>query len=275
MPELPEVEIVRRGVARAFEGLALTGVSVRQPQLRWPVPANLALLAGNGVLREARRRSKYLLLGFDAGTIIIHLGMSGTLRRLDRPVEPGLHDHVDLHFGSRTLRLNDPRRFGAVLWSGQSIDATIREHPRLAGLGVEPFSDAFDAGWMRNRMRGRRGSIKQMLLSGQVVVGVGNIYACESLFRAGIRPTVAAGSVSLARLERLVREIRAVLSEAIEAGGSSLKNFVSSEGTGGCFQTLTQVYDREGLPCRACATPVRRIVQQQRATYFCPNCQRR
>lgn len=275
MPELPEVEVVRRGLTLAFVGRRLQAVVRRSPALRWPIPADLEALIGGRELRAVERRSKYLLLDFGSGTLLMHLGMSGTLRHR-RPEEPaGLHDHLDLDFGDRLLRLNDPRRFGAVLWSDVDPGRTSIEHRLLRDLGVEPFSEAFDGERLYRLTRGRRTSIKQVLLGGAIVVGVGNIYACESLFRAGIRPTALAGRLSRPRLERLAVAIRQTLAEAIEAGGSTLKDFVASEGESGYFQLRCFVYGREGEPCRVCAEPVRLVRQQQRASFYCARCQSR
>ncbi len=280
MPELPEVEIVCRGLDEAFVGHRLTGVVRRFDRLRWPVPETLeqSILAdrpeGAGILRSVARRSKYLLLGFDAGTVIIHLGMSGTLKRLAPGTPPKAHDHLDFVFEDRILRYNDPRRFGAVLWSGQSAEATAAGHVLLRGLGVEPFGDAFTGRLLHAATRGRTASIKQVLLSGLVVVGVGNIYACESLFRAGIRPATQAGRIGLPRYERLAVAIRETLTDAIAAGGSTLRDFVASTGEAGYFQLRCFVYGRAGEPCRVCGTAIRLIRQQQRASFFCPTCQR-
>ncbi len=296
VPELPEVEIVCRGLNQAFVGHRLTGVIRRFAHLRWPIPDDLEQLIlggaaaasagdlharqalgrapGAGVLRSVARRSKYLLLGFDTGTLLIHLGMSGTLRQmaLGAPTRP--HDHVDFVFEDRVLRFNDPRRFGAVLWSDATEASTAVSHVLFRRLGVEPFSDAITGRLMFAATRGRKGSIKQVLLAGAVVVGVGNIYASESLFRAGVRPTTPAGRISRPRYERLAEAIRQTLTEAIAAGGSSLKDFVASTGESGYFQLQCFVYGREGLPCRVCGTPVRAIRQQQRATFYCPVCQK-
>ena len=281
MPELPEVEIVCRGLNQALVGHRLTGVIRRFGQLRWPIPDDLesAILGSStgedaGALRSVQRRSKYLLLGFDTGTLLIHLGMSGTLRLLagDAPIK--VHDHVDFVFGDRVLRFNDPRRFGAVLWSVGGAGSTAGSHALLRHLGVEPFSDEFSGRLLYDATRGRKVSIKQMLLSGAVVVGVGNIYASESLFRAGIRPTTAAGRIGRPRYDRLATAIRETLAEAIAAGGSTLRDFVASTGESGYFQLQCFVYGREGQPCRVCGTPVRAIRQQQRATFHCPACQK-
>jgi formamidopyrimidine-DNA glycosylase len=272
MPELPEVEVVRTGLASAVAGRRVVGVVRRAPALRWPVPTDLdARLAGR-VLRSVERRGKYLLLGFDGGRLIIHLGMSGTLGwwPADRPLRP--HDHLDLLFDDGVLRLNDPRRFGAVLWH-DAADGPVESHPLLASLGVEPFSPAFDGALLHAATRGRRVAIKQLLLSGSVVVGVGNIYASESLFRAGIRPSTPAGRLARARCDRLADAIRATLSAAIAAGGSTLRDFVAADGASGYFQLECFVYDRAGQPCRVCGTAIRTRRHQQRSTYWCVACQ--
>jgi formamidopyrimidine-DNA glycosylase len=278
VPELPEVEIVSRGLAEAFVGHRLTGVIRRFGQLRWPIPEDLerSILGyppaeGAGVLRSVQRRAKYLLLAFDTGTLLIHLGMSGTLRRLPAGTATRAHDHVDFVFGEHILRFNDPRRFGAVLWCA---GGALGSHALLRRLGVEPFSDAFTGRLMYDATRRRKVSIKQVLLSGAIVVGVGNIYASESLFRAGIRPTLAAGRISRPRYDRLAVAIRETLAEAIAAGGSTLRDFVASTGESGYFQLQCFVYGREGQPCRVCGTTVRAIRQQQRATFYCATCQR-
>jgi formamidopyrimidine-DNA glycosylase len=272
MPELPEVEVVRSGLALRVAGRRVRRVVRRAPALRWPIPDDLdARLAGR-VLRTVERRGKYLLLGFDDGWLIVHLGMSGTfaLVRADAPLRA--HDHLDLEFDDGVLRLNDPRRFGAVLWHDRAT-GPLHGHPLLAALGVEPFGAAFDGALLHAGTRGRRASIKSLLLAGSLVVGVGNIYASESLFRAGIRPTVPAGRLSRARCDRLAAAVRDTLACAIAAGGSTLRDFVSSEGEAGHFQLECFVYDRAGEPCRVCGTPIRTMRQQQRATYWCPRCQ--
>jgi formamidopyrimidine-DNA glycosylase len=272
MPELPEVEVVRSGLAASAVGLRVKGVVRRVEALRWPIPADLETLIVDRVLLGVARRGKYLLLSFEPGSLIVHLGMSGTIawRPVDAPLRA--HDHLDLIFDRGLLRLNDPRRFGAVLWHPVSA-GPIGAHPLLASLGVEPLTEAFDADVLFAATRGRRVAIKSLLLSGTVVVGVGNIYASESLFRAGIRPTTSAGRIGRARYERLARAIRETLGDAIRAGGSTLKDFVSSDGQSGYFQQSCFVYDREGQACRVCGTLVRMRRQQQRATYWCPHCQ--
>lgn len=273
MPELPEVEIVRRGLDAGFVGRAVRAVVARRADLRWPIPTDLDHRLAGARLQAVRRRSKYLLLDFEPGTLIVHLGMSGTLRTREPGDLPRPHDHFDLDFGDRLLRLNDPRRFGAVLWSDRDPADVAVDHPLFRRLGIEPFDPRFDGRWLHAGTRGRRVSIKQLLLAGHVVVGVGNIYACESLFLAGIRPTAQAGRLSRLRCERLALAIRDVLAQAIEAGGSTLKDFVSSAGESGYFQLQARVYGKDGQPCGICGTPIRLLRQQQRASFFCPVCQ--
>lgn len=272
MPELPEVEVVRRGLDQTVVGQTVRTVSVRESRLRWPVPATLAERLRGARLLGTRRRGKYLLLAFADGWLIVHLGMSGTLRYLPVSEPVRAHDHVDLAFERGVLRYHDPRRFGAMLWHGRE-QGPVDAHPLLAALGVEPLEGGFDGATLYQGTRGRTGSIKQVLLAGHVVVGVGNIYASESLFRAGIRPGTAAGRLSRARCERLAQAIRETLAEAIGRGGSSLRDFVSSAGEQGYFQLDAFVYGRAGLPCRRCGTPIRLARHQQRATYYCPRCQ--
>lgn len=274
MPELPEVEVVRRGLGARVAGATVARVQVRERRLRWPVPDSLASQLPGCTLRGLDRRGKYLLFDFGAGTLIVHLGMSGTLRWFSEPPALVPHDHVDILTDRGLLRYNDPRRFGAMLWH-QPEQGPLASHPLLANLGIEPFDERFNGQWLYQASRERRVAVKQWLLAGQCVVGVGNIYASESLFRAGIRPTVAARRLSLARCERLAQAIRDTLSNAIERGGSSLRDFVASDGSGGYFQLDCGVYGRAGEPCRVCASPIRLIRQQQRATYFCTTCQPR
>jgi formamidopyrimidine-DNA glycosylase len=270
MPELPEVETTRRGIAPAIAGATLTDVVVRDARLRWPVPRGLARRLSGKAVRGVRRRAKYLLIDFDEGSLIVHLGMSGSLRILDSRAIPGAHDHVDLVFGPKLLRLRDPRRFGAVLW--QQGEAS--RHALLAHLGVEPLEDGFSGDYLYRATRGRKVAIKQLLMNHTVVVGVGNIYASESLFRAGIHPRTAAARLSRARCEALVAAVKETLDAALRAGGSTLRDFVGSDGASGYFQLQTFVYDRSGEPCRACARPIRSVRQGQRSTFFCPSCQK-
>ncbi|MCU0950663.1 MAG: bifunctional DNA-formamidopyrimidine glycosylase/DNA-(apurinic or apyrimidinic site) lyase [Burkholderiaceae bacterium] len=274
MPELPEVEVTRRALAPHVEGRQVVAVQVREQRLRWPVPAALpALLTGQRIAR-LDRRGKYLLWHLAGGTLISHLGMSGAWRvyARERAPPPGRHDHVDLVVGDALLRLTDPRRFGALLWHAGD---DVARHALLAHLGLEPFDPRFGGALLYAATRRRAAPIKQVLLAGDIVVGVGNIYASESLFRAGIHPTQPARRLGPARCERLAAAVRAVLDEAIRVGGSTLRDFTSGAGAEGYFMAEAGVYDRAGLPCRACSTPIRRIVQGQRATYYCPRCQRR
>jgi formamidopyrimidine-DNA glycosylase len=273
MPELPEVEVVRRGLQARLSHGVVRAVEVREPRLRWPVPESLSESLAGRRLDAVERRGKYLLLRFGDGTLIVHLGMSGHLRVHEVPPPPARHDHVDIDFGERLLRYHDPRRFGAVLWH-RDLDGPIAQHRLLAGLGVEPFSDAFSGEMLYRATRERRLGIKQLLLAGNVVVGVGNIYASESLFRAGIRPSTAAYRIGRERYERLAEAIRATLAAAIERGGSTLRDFAASDGQGGYFQLDCYVYGRAGLPCRVCGTSILVRRDQQRSTYWCPSCQR-
>jgi formamidopyrimidine-DNA glycosylase len=269
MPELPEVEVTRRGIAPHLEGRTITSVAVREPRLRWPVPNALHMLAGRKI-RSVSRRGKYLLLDCGDGHLILHLGMSGSLRLVATDTLPEKHDHVDLILGTQLLRLRDPRRFGAVLWTTEAPEA----HPLLRHLGVEPLSSALDGPSLHALTRGSRVRIKPFLMDGRRIVGVGNIYASESLFLAGIDPRKPAGRLSLERCASLAQAIKRTLRSAIRAGGSSLRNFSHSDGSLGCFQHRAQVYDRAGQECLHCRTPIRRMVQSQRTTYYCPHCQR-
>ena len=273
MPELPEVEVVARGLRARVLGHTVRGAELRASALRWPLPQDLSgLLAGRRVER-IDRRGKYLLLHFGHGVLILHLGMSGSLRFLEHWEPPQRHDHVDIGFGHGWLRLHDPRRFGALLWH-EAAKGPVAAHPLLARLGVEPLEGGFDGALLHGGCRGRRVAIKQLLLAGQVVVGVGNIYASESLFRAGIRPTTRAARLSAGRCEALAQAIRATLALAIERGGSTLCDFTGADGQSGYFQLECLVYGRQGEPCRRCGTPIRMAHHQQRATYWCPGCQR-
>ena len=277
MPELPEVEVTRRGVAPHLEGTVVESVVLRRAGLRWPFPPDLqATLAGRRVGRIGRR-GKYLLIHFEHGTLIIHLGMSGHLRVLAPGVAPQLHDHIDLVVngpaGRQVLRMHDPRRFGAVLWHANG-DGALADHPLLRALGVEPLEASFTDALLHQASRSRSAPIKQVLLAGDIVVGVGNIYACESLFRARINPKTPARRIGPARYARLAGAIRAVLAEAIVAGGSTLRDFIAVNGQSGYFQQSYFVYDRAGAPCRTCGAPIRQIKQGQRSTFYCMHCQR-
>lgn len=271
MPELPEVETTRRGIAPALEGRRITALEVRERRLRWPVPSDLEQhLIGRRVERVGRR-AKYLLLETTGGTALLHLGMSGSLRIVPATAEPEPHDHFDIRTdGSEVVRFNDPRRFGSLLWGG----TTPLTHPLLARLGPEPLADDFSGTHLAQRARGRAVAIKPFIMNSQVVAGVGNIYANEALFRAGIHPRRAAGRVAAARLDRLAEAIRAVLAEAIEVGGTTLRDYRGGDGKPGYFRQKLKVYERAGRPCRVCQEPVRHTVQAQRATYYCVRCQR-
>lgn len=269
MPELPEVETTRRGIAPHVLQRVVSGAVVRQPQLRWAVPDLAALLTGRTV-DAVERRAKYLLIRFAHGTLIIHLGMSGSLRVVPVDSPPRPHDHVDLQFGSHCLRLHDPRRFGAVLWTtGDPLD-----HPRLRDLGPEPLSAAFDGAHLHRAARGRRTAIKSLLMDGRIVVGVGNIYATEALFRAGIHPQRASQRVSRQRLDVLAGEVKTVLAHAIERGGTTLRDFVNETGEPGYFAQELLVYGRAGEPCRRCSAIILTRQIGQRASAYCPRCQR-
>ncbi len=273
MPELPEVEVTRRGVAPHVEGQEVIDVVLRRAGLRWPFPADLAAELTGRVVRRAARRGKYLLLEFEHGTLIIHLGMSGHLRVLDHTVPPQKHDHFDLVLGAQRMRLTDPRRFGAVLWHPLE-SGDVNGHLLLRGLGVEPLEDGFSGALLHRQTRTRSAPIKQVLLAGDIVVGVGNIYASESLFRAGINPKTPARRIGLARYEKLAQAIRDILAAAILQGGSTLRDFMGANGESGYFQQNYFVYDRGGEPCRQCAALVRQIRQGQRSTFYCVNCQK-
>jgi len=268
MPELPEVEITRRGIAPHLVGRTIDKVTVRNARLRWPVPPAVRALAGR-VVRSVRRRGKYLLLDCGDGHLIVHLGMSGSLRLVPAGTAPGKHDHFELGLGAQLLRLRDPRRFGAVLWTVQAPEA----HALLRDLGIEPLSRTLDGARLHALTRGRRTAIKPFLMDGRRVVGVGNIYASESLFLAGIDPRTRAGRLSAPRSARLALAVKSTLRAAIRAGGSTLRDFVASDGTHGCFQREAWVYGRAGEACRRCGARVRRMLQGQRATYYCPGCQ--
>ena len=270
MPELPEVEITRRGIAPIVEGQTVTGAVVRERRLRWPVPRDLSGRISGRTVRRLLRRGKYLLFDCGEGWLIVHLGMSGSLRITDAGAAARPHEHVDLLFGRNALRLRDPRRFGAILWTQGAIEA----HPLIAGLGMEPLSPQFSGAWLHAATRGRRVGIKQLLMNSTILAGVGNIYANESLFRAGISPRTPAARLSAARCERLAQALRDTLRDAIAAGGSSLRDFVHSDGTSGWYQQQYYVYGRAGLACRACGAPIRVVRLGQRSTFYCAACQK-
>jgi formamidopyrimidine-DNA glycosylase len=272
MPELPEVEVTRLSFADRIAGARIESVALGQA-LRWPLGCDPASLVGRVVV-QVRRRGKYLLLDLDnaPGLLLLHLGMSGSLIFATSLPAAGKHDHFELVTSRGVLRLNDPRRFGAVVYAESEVAASAIK--LLGRLGVEPLTDGFDVAAFHAALKCRSAPVKQVLLAGEIVVGVGNIYASEALFLAGIRPTVRASSLSAPRAARLHAAIRSVLARAVERGGSTLRDFSAADGKNGYFQLEAMVYDRAGEPCRNCATPIRRIVQGQRATYFCAKCQR-
>jgi formamidopyrimidine-DNA glycosylase len=271
MPELPEVETTRRGIAPALIGRRVRMVVVRDRRLRWPVDTNLEAAITGQVVRRIERRAKYILIGFDKGTLILHLGMSGSLRVLRADVPPQLHDHWDIQVDSGSvLRFHDPRRFGSAVWT----ESDPLEHKLLAKLAPEPLSEAFDAAYLFRATRKRTVAIKQFIMNSQVVVGVGNIYASEALFRARIAPRRAAHRITRAQAAALARAIKDVLAEAIEIGGTTLRDYVNADGIPGYFRQKLFVYERSGQSCRVCKKPVKQFMQGQRSTYWCAVCQR-
>lgn len=269
MPELPEVETSRRGIAPHLEGRTISGAIVRTPKLRWPIPELATILPGQGIER-VDRRAKYLLVRCTRGTLLIHLGMSGSLRVLPSTTPPAKHDHFDLQLGDHCLRLRDPRRFGALLWTEQDPE----HHPLIASLGPEPLSDAFNLEYLQAQAAARKVPIKALLMDGKVVVGVGNIYATESLFLSGIHPKRACNRVSRARLASLVDEVKAILSAAITQGGTTLRDFQQEDGKPGYFAQQLRVYGRAGESCGQCGSIIKTQTIGQRASAYCPSCQR-
>ncbi|MEZ5590943.1 MAG: bifunctional DNA-formamidopyrimidine glycosylase/DNA-(apurinic or apyrimidinic site) lyase [Gammaproteobacteria bacterium] len=270
MPELPEVETTRRGISPFLVGQTVQAVTIRQRQLRWPIPAELDDALPGQIITAVNRRAKYVLLQTAAGTALVHLGMSGSLRIMDRDAAWKKHDHVSIELNNgRCLRLHDPRRFGALLWTS----APVEQHPLLQRLGPEPLGNSFNGPYLYDLSRQRRTPVKLFIMDGTVVVGAGNIYASEALFMAGIDPRRAAGRISLARYEKLATAIRQVLQEAITQGGTTLRDFVGGQGEPGYFKQYLRVYDRQGEPCRSCQTPIRQIRLGQRSSYYCPHCQ--
>jgi formamidopyrimidine-DNA glycosylase len=270
MPELPEVETTLRGIEPFVDGQVISQIVVRNASLRWPVPsAALQSLCGQTV-RKIERRAKYILIHTDNGVILLHLGMSGSLRVLDHQEDVGKHDHLDLVFNNnKAVRLNDPRRFGCCLL----LQEPVEEHKLLANLGPEPLSDAFDGELLFKLSRKRSVAVKNFIMDGKTVVGVGNIYASESLFHAQLRPAMAAKRVSLARYQRLADQIKLVLSKAIQAGGTTLNDFSQADGKPGYFQQELYVYGRAGGACKLCSTEIKSQTIGQRNTFYCPSCQ--
>jgi formamidopyrimidine-DNA glycosylase len=270
MPELPEVETTRRGIAPHLEGHRVTGVILRRPDLRWPIPPEISTLLPGQVIDAVDRRAKYLLLRTEIGTALLHLGMSGMLRVLPADTPIGKHDHVDIAMDTgRVLRFTDPRRFGALLWQMPG-----ETHELLDGIGPEPLTDDFHGDLLWKLSRGRTASVKTFLMDNAVVVGVGNIYASEALFAAGIDPRRAAGKVSRERYAKLADEVKRILAYAITRGGTTLRDFLAPDGAPGYFFQELFVYGRAGEPCKACSTPIKVVTLGQRASFYCPICQR-
>lgn len=269
MPELPEVETSRRGIAPHIEGQTIRQIAVREPRLRWPVPPELSKTLPGLAIERVERRAKYLLLTTARGSLILHLGMSGSLRILPPGTPPQKHDHVDLVFDDCLLRLRDPRRFGALLWAEDPM-----QHQLLVNLGPEPLSAEFDGEHLWQQAQRRRCPVKNLVMDGGVVVGVGNIYASESLYLAGIHPNRACNRVSLARYRRLAEAIRQVLQHAIEQGGTTLRDFQRQDGSPGYFEQQLKVYGRAGEPCPGCGRPISQRRIGQRSSFYCSHCQR-
>ena len=270
MPELPEVETSCQGIRPYLEGQKIVDVIVRNPKLRWPIPADLSQILVGQTIQSIHRRAKYLLFQCDHGILIMHLGMSGSLRIVDKSAELGKHDHVDICVDNGTiLRFTDPRRFGAILWTEQAID----QHNLFHHLGPEPLSTQFDSKYLLQKLSGRRISIKTAIMDGKIVVGVGNIYANEALFLAGIHPKTVAKNLTKSQSLQLVNTIQQVLKKAIAAGGTTLKDFRKSDGKPGYFAQQLQVYGRENEACLNCDSVIQHYKESQRATYYCPQCQ--
>ena len=271
MPELPEVETTRRGLEPHLTGQTILRLTIHEHRLRWPVDARLPQTLAGQRVKSVERRAKYLLLRLTHGTVLWHLGMSGSLRIVPSDLPVAVHDHIDLALTSgHTVRFNDPRRFGSVIY----VRGDPQAHPLLAKLAPEPFAAGFDADYLWRISRQRKVSVKQLIMNGQVVTGVGNIYASEVLFQSGIRPRRHGGSLTRDDSARLVKAIRKVLRQAIRVGGTTLRDYVNPDGNPGYFRQKLYVYERAGEPCRNCGTVIRSLTQGQRSTYYCPSCQR-
>jgi len=269
MPELPEVETSRRGIEPHIIDTRISRVIIRNRSLRWPISKSVDRNLTDSTITSVTRRAKYLLINTEQGAAILHLGMSGSVFIVDRDTPASVHDHVDIELETgKSLRFRDPRRFGSLHWSNDPL-----QHKLLRSLGPEPLSDQFDGDYLWANSRGRRVSIKQFIMNAHIVVGVGNIYASEALYLAGINPRRASGRVALHRYETLAGAIKEVLSSAIKAGGTTLRDFYGGDGEAGYFQQKLQAYGREGEPCRQCDTPIAAIVQGQRTTFYCKQCQ--
>jgi len=272
MPELPEVETTRKGIQPYLKKATITQVIIRQHALRWPIANDLANTLTQQTIKDVQRRAKYLLIQCDAGTLMIHLGMSGSLRILDKVEQdnPAKHDHVDITFDNGyLLRYTDPRRFGAIIWTDQAI----QDHKLIAHLGPEPLQEEFDADYLYRQAKTKRCSVKTFIMNGQIVVGVGNIYANESLFLSGIHPKTMTQNLSKSQCIALTEQIKIVLSKAIKAGGTTLKDFTKSDGKPGYFAQELNVYGRKDEPCLHCGDKIEHYKETQRATFYCPSCQ--
>jgi len=271
VPELPEVETSRRGIEPYLLNKKIIKVTIRQHKLRWPIPKNLAELATGKIIRKVSRRAKYIYLVLDNGTIIIHLGMSGSLRICTDKITVEKHDHIDIQVSSnKILRLRDPRKFGCVLWA----QGAVEQHKLIKLLGPEPLSATFTAEYLHGKARKRQCSIKSFIMNSHIVVGVGNIYASEALFRAGINPKRKAGNISLKRLQKLVEAIKITLESAIEEGGTTLRDFIGSDGQPGYFAQKLLIYGKTGEACSICGETIKCITQQARSTFYCTQCQK-
>jgi len=271
MPELPEVETSRRGIEPHLLNKKITEVIIRQHKLRWPIPKNLPTLTQGKKIVAVNRRAKYIYLQLESGNIIIHLGMSGSLRICTKKTPPEKHDHIDIIIaGNKVLRLRDPRKFGCVLWQASDIN----QHKLIKPLGPEPLGPDFNADYLQAKAASRTCSIKALIMNSHIVVGVGNIYASEALFRAGINPKRKSGNISRLRLQKLVDTIKLTLNEAIKAGGTTLRDFTASDGRPGYFAQQLLVYGREGEACTQCGAAIKQFNQQARSTFYCSNCQK-
>ena len=269
MPELPEVETTRRGITPYVKKQQVQNVVIRQASLRWPVPLNLKQKLKDQTIKDIQRRAKYLLFVTQAGHLIIHLGMSGSLRMVKSKAIPNKHDHIDIVFNKKTLRFHDPRRFGAVLWTSKDP----LQHKLLKNLGPEPLSEEFTGAHLYQHAQGKKINVKPFIMNAHIVVGVGNIYASESLFLSGIHPQRSAGRISLARYEILAENIKQVLTHAIELGGTTLRDFVREDGKPGYFANKLNVYKQTGMPCPVCKKPIKVRTISQRSSFFCVQCQ--
>lgn len=270
MPELPEVETTKRGITPHIINQTISDVVVRESRFRWPVPNDITAQLKGQAIRDIQRRAKYLLFKLDNGYFMLHLGMSGSLRICINNQPLRKHDHVIFHFPKLTLRFNDPRRFGSLLWLGNNP----YQHELLKSLGPEPFDPEFNADYLFSRSRKRKVAIKNFIMDNSIVVGVGNIYANEALFLTGIRPRTAARRITRKQFEQLIINIKQILSASIEMGGSTLRDFVGGDGKPGYFQQTLRVYNKTGQACLQCKTPIKHIVVGQRGTFYCPQCQR-